>query len=281
MFWIGSKFEEEIIVPFLQDITTSETYVTNSLWIDTEIAVGETTLQVRGSTDPAIVTSEADPLLLTEIKTTSSLDQLSEPKEHHRAQIHAYLCALNDKYEHVIRTGVIVYGCRKTLDIEVFHVKFDPEFWDDVVTWMVEQTEYEQAGELPPASPEREWECSYCSFKERCGKGDAPFSNVGYEGLLPLFDGYDQQNLTEYLEAHKDRDARLTPTLARIYPALAEEYGVFDWSCPRCSKTYAWDTVDWDGDTSNPPLCPVCIRNNNLVTLSGPEPNTQLRNDQD
>lgn len=192
LFWIGSEFEEEVIVPFLQDITTPETYVTNSLWIDTEIGVDETTLQLRGSTDPAIVTAEADPVLLTEIKTTSSLEHLSEPKEHHRAQLHAYLYALNDEYDHDITTGLIVYGCRKTLDIKPFQVGFDPDFWNDVVTWMMTQTEYEQAGELPPPDPEREWECSYCSYKHRCGQGDAPFSDVGHTGLLPLFNEYDR-----------------------------------------------------------------------------------------
>lgn len=277
LFWIGSEFEEEVIVPFLQDITTPETYVTNSLWIDAEIVVDGTTLQVRGSTDPAIVTAEADPLLLTEIKTTSSLDHLSEPKEHHRAQLHAYLYALNDKYEHDIRIGLIVYGCRKTLDIEVFHVEFDPDFWDDVVEWMGEQTGYEQAGELPPATPERKWECSYCSFKERCGKGDAPFSDVGYDGLLPLFAEYDRQNLEEYLQAHDDRDARLTPTLAHAFPNLAREYGAYQWSCPACNATYGWDALDWNGDTDSPPNCPQCVESGKLVTVSGPAPNEQLQ----
>lgn len=156
LFWIGSEFEEEVIVPFLQDITTPKTYVTNSLWIDIEIVADGTPLQLRGSTDPAIVTAEADPLLLTEIKTTSSLNHLSEPKEHHRAQLHAYLYALDNEDNHDITTGLLVYGCRKTLDIKVFHVEFDPEFWSSVVDWMAEQTEYEQAEELPPATPERE-----------------------------------------------------------------------------------------------------------------------------
>lgn len=276
LFWIGSEFEEEVIVPFLQDITTPETYVTNSLWIDAEIIVDGTTLQLRGSTDPAIVTAEADPVLLTEIKTTSSLDHLSEPKEHHRAQLHAYLYALNEKHEYDITTGLIVYGCRKTLDIEVFHVEFDAEFWGDVVEWMAEQTAYEQADELPAATPEREWECSYCSFKERCGKGDKPFSDTGYDGLLPLFDGYDRQNLEEYLQAHDDRDARLTPTLAHVYPELTDTYGVYDWSCPGCGATFEWDTIEWDGDTADPPLCPSCTAAGDLFTLSGPAPADQL-----
>lgn len=276
LFWIGSEFEEEVIVPFLQNITTPETYVTNSLWIDAEIVVDGTALQVRGSTDPAIVTAEADPVLLTEIKTTSSLDHLSEPKEHHRAQLHAYLYALNDEYDHDITEGLIVYGCRKTLDIEVFHVEFDSVFWKNIVDWMATQTEYENSGELPPATPERDWECSYCSFKHRCGEANTPYTDIGYEGLLPVFDGYDRQNLAEYLEAHEDGDVRLTPTLAYQFPDLVEEYGAYDWSCSACDFSFAWDEVDWSTDVDNLPICPFCTESGDLVTLSGPAPDEQL-----
>ncbi|MFC7194557.1 hypothetical protein ACFQL4_07640 [Halosimplex aquaticum] len=87
LFWIGSEFEEDIIVPFLQDIAPDELYVQNSLWIDTTITAGESDVQLRGSTDPAIVTEDAEPVFLTEIKTTTSLDHLSEPKQHHKAQL--------------------------------------------------------------------------------------------------------------------------------------------------------------------------------------------------
>jgi len=59
LFWIGSEFEEEIIVPFLQDIAPDELYVQNSLWIDTTIEVDESDVQLCGSTDPAIVTEDA------------------------------------------------------------------------------------------------------------------------------------------------------------------------------------------------------------------------------
>lgn len=275
LFWIGTEFEEEVIVPFLQEITTLETYVANSLWVDSEITVEETTLRLRGSTDPAIVTPDADPLLVTEIKTTTSLSHLSEPKAHHRAQLHAYLYALDSEYSHSITDGLIVYGSRKTLDIKVFHVPFDPGFWDDVVVWMATQTGYEQAGDLPPADPERDWECNYCSYKHRCGQGDTPFSDTGHTGLLPMFEGYDRQNLEEYLEAHKDADAKLTPTLAHAFPDLVDEYGAYGWSCPRCNETYPWDAIDWAGDTSNPPLCPACLDDGELLTLSGPEPSAQ------
>ena len=277
LFWIGSEFEEQIIVPYLQEaVTTEDTYVQNSIWIDTTVEVGDETLRIRGETDPAIVTIDGEPLLVTEVKTTTSLDHLSGPKPHHRAQLHAYLYALDEEYDHTISEGLVVYGCRTTFDIEVFHVEFDAEFWSRITEWMVTQAEYERAGELPPADPERDWECSYCSYKHRCGEGDAPFADVGYDGLLPLFAEYDRENLCEYLDGHSEAGAKLTPTLAYEYPELVDEYGVFDWSCPR-GHAHTWDSIDWDGDTDDPPMCPECVDSGNLLTLSGPEPSEQLR----
>lgn len=276
LFWIGTEFEEQVIVPYLQDITPDDLYVQNSLWIDTTITVNETELRLRGSTDPAIVTAEAVPVFLTEIKTTTSLDHLSKPKPHHKAQLHAYLYALDHEYDVSITDGLLVYGSRKTLDIKPFHITFDKEFWESVVDWMISQTQYEQSGELPPAVPENDWECTYCSYKHRCGQADTPYTDIGYDGLLPLFNEYDRQNLADYLDAHAEENAKLTPTLAHQYPDLAETYGAYDWSCPRCRETYAWDAVEWDGDPSDPPICQTCLADGDLLTLSGPEPDNQL-----
>ena len=281
IFWIGTTFEEDIIVPYLQDATPGGLYIQNSLWINATVTADDTEMQLRGATDPAVVTADGDPALLTEIKTTTDVSHLTEPKPHHKAQLHAYLHALNNEYDYPVTEGLIIYGSRKTLDLHVFQVTFDPGFWQRAVDWMGTQTAYEQAGELPPADPERDWECNYCSFKHRCGQADTPYQDIGPDGLLPVFDGYDRDALVEYLDAHTDADARLTPTLAHTYPDLAAKYGTYDWSCPRCSETYPWDAVDWDGGTSDLPLCPVCARENELVTLSGPEPATQLDTDTD
>ncbi len=275
LFWVGSAFEENIIVPYLQDITPDEVYVQNSLWIDTTISRDGTEVRIRGSTDPAIVTENADPVFLTEIKTTSSLEHLDGPKVHHKAQLHAYLYALLETNDIDKTDGLLVYGSRKTLDIRTFQIRFDPEFWERVVEWMIAQTEYEQEGELPPGTPEREWECNYCSFKHRCGKANTPYQNTGTDGLLPMFDGYDRENLTEYLDARADVAAKLTPTVAHVFPDLADTYGAYDWSCPRCAETFAWDAVDWDGDTSTPPFCPDCLEDDELIALSGPDPTEQ------
>jgi len=277
LFFFGTRFEEDVIVPYLQDrVTTETTYVQNSIWIDATLTVNDTTLRIKGATDPTIVTIDGEPLYLTEIKTTTSLDHLTESKEHHRAQLHAYLFALNKEYNHSITNGLLLYGSRTSLNIKVFHVSFNEEFWAAVTDWMATQTRYQRLGNLPPATPERDWECKYCPFKNRCGQADTPYTDIEFEGLLPLFNDYDRQTLTEYLEYYRERNAKLTPTLAHSYPDLVDEYGAFDWSCASCNETYAWDAVEWDASITDPPVCQNCLGSGDLVTLSGPEPDVQL-----
>ena len=55
IFWIGTKFEEEIIVPYLAEITSPDEYVYNSIWVDftCKTSVGE--IRIKGETDPVIV----------------------------------------------------------------------------------------------------------------------------------------------------------------------------------------------------------------------------------
>lgn len=277
IFWTGSAVEEQLVVPYLQDVvTTGDTYVANSLWVDFEVDVDGSTLRVRGSTDPAIVTAIGEPLLVFEVKSTTSIDRLEEPKTRHRAQLQAYLYGLDREYDHAVVDGVVFYVSRETLAVKTFHEPFNPDFWADTTQWMGELTEHETAGNLPPADPETSWECGYCSFRNRCGEADTPFSDVGYDGLLPLFDEYDRQNLEEYLQAHEEPEARLTPSLAHKHLDLVERYGAYDWSCVACGATYEWEAVNWDGNVDDPPFCPACIETGDMVTLSGPEPDDQL-----
>jgi len=133
LFWIGSEFEEQIIVPYLQTVIPDQSYVQNSVWIDTTVTHEGTELRFRGATGPVLVTADADPVLVTEIKTTTSLGHISEPKTHHKAQLHAYLYGLDDDYEHPITEGLLVYGSRESFNIKVFHVSFSEDFWQTVV----------------------------------------------------------------------------------------------------------------------------------------------------
>lgn len=111
LFWVGTRFEEDVVVPYLLEAATTDgTYVQNSMWIDTTIETDGASVQVRGVTDPVIVAAEGEPLLVTEIKTTSSLDYLDGSKLHHKAQLHAYLHALTKNMS--IRSGM---GCCSTV----------------------------------------------------------------------------------------------------------------------------------------------------------------------
>ncbi len=274
IFWIGSRFESDVIVPFLQDVVGDDEYVTNSLWIDFTVVTDAGKIQIRGETDPVIVTANADPLLLTEIKTTWSVENLDKPKPHHKAQVHAYLKGLSEKYEQRITDAILLYGSRSTFDVKIFNIEFDPYFWrNTVLSWASSHSEYRVNNELPPAKPEYGWECNFCSYRERCGKGNSKFKDIGATGLLPGFTGYPREKVVEYLEAHER--SKLTPSLAHQYPDLAVKYDVFDWKCRGCGETIPWDNVDWDPETTTSPSCTVCGEPKPASVLVGPSPAEQ------
>jgi CRISPR-associated exonuclease Cas4 len=274
IFWTGTKFEEELILPFLESIAGDNNYVTNSLWIDFTVDTDVGELQIKGETDPVLVDRNAEPLLLTEIKTKASVEDVDEPSKHHKAQAHAYMMGLSEIYDRNITEAVIVYGSRKTLDITAIPVEFDAWFWRErIISWAENHTTYRLNEELPPADPEFDWECQYCAYRERCGEGDLRYEDTPPVGLLPNFE-YPRQKLVEYLQAYEN--AKLTPTTAHQHPDLAEEHEVFDWKCRGCGATISWDEVTWDGDVSMPPGCPSCSGAESFVPLRGPRPVNQL-----
>lgn len=264
IFWFGTHFEEDLLFPFLNKaVIGSNTYVQNSIWIDftIETRVGE--LQIKGSTDPVIVDSDAVPILPTEVKTKSAIDNITEPNQHHRAQVHAYLVGLSEKFDRDLTDAVLVYGGRESLGLKTFHVEFDEEFWNDVVIdWATTHTQLRLDEKLPPADPEYDWECRFCSYRVRCGKGDTSHRDYDSGGLLPGYGEYPREKVIEYLESNPDES--LTPSLADQYPDLVEEYGVASWYCNTCSSEIEWGEVDLGGR----PLCPRCADRDEISTLS-------------
>jgi len=120
ILWQGTRFEEDIALPYLRDtVSTEELFVTNSLYVDFEVTGDDETLQLTGSTDPVVVDREGDPILPTEIKTKKSVEHVTEPNEHHKAQLHAYLVGLSKKYDTNLSRGVLIYGSRESFDIKV------------------------------------------------------------------------------------------------------------------------------------------------------------------
>lgn len=264
IFWFGTRFEEDLLFPFLRrTVTGANTYVQNSLWIDFEVETDSGELQIKGSTDPVIVSSDATPILPTEIKTKSSIDNISEPDQHHLAQVHAYLAGLSEQFEREYTDAVIIYGGREDLRIKPFHVTFDEKFWSEVVVdWAANHTAYRLKDELPPDTPETDWECKFCSYRVRCGQADTPHQDYGPSGLLQGYSGYPRERVIEYLDTSPGE--HLTPSLAREYPDLVEEYGVANWQCESCSSEIGWDCVDPEGD----PLCPKCAEDGEISSLS-------------
>ena len=269
ILWVGSRFEEDVVLPYLRDAVADDgLFVTNSLYVDFEVESDDGDLVVKGSTDPVVVDADGTPVLPTEVKTKNSLEYLDEPNEHHKAQIHAYMVGLSQKYDVDVKRGCLIYGGRDSFDLKVFDVEFDTEFWQEtVVSWATEHTEYRLDGELPPATPRFGWECDFCSYRERCGKGNKPVSDRGSRGFLPLME-YPRSQVVEYLKT--DPDTMLTPTLAERYPDLAAEHGVSQWRCTACSEQFDHDEIDWGGNTDTPPLCAYCAREDTPAPLTGP-----------
>jgi CRISPR/Cas system-associated exonuclease Cas4 (RecB family) len=264
IFWFGTRFEEDLLFPFLnQAVTGADTYVQNSIWIDFTVDTEPGELRIKGSTDPVIVDSNAVPILPTEVKTKSSVDNVTEPNRHHRAQVHAYLVGLSEKFDTEFSDAVLVYGGREALELKTFHVEFDPQFWHEVVLdWASTHTQFRLEEDLPPADPEYGWECRFCSYRARCGKADTSHQDHSPSGLLQGYDEYPREKVIEYLEGNPDE--ALTPSIAQAYPDLVSEFGVENWYCNSCSSEIGWDEVP-NGES---PLCPQCAANDELSNLS-------------
>lgn len=282
VFWTGTRIEEDIVLPFLEDVAAdvddTPAYVQNSMWVDYELETDAGELQIRGSTDPVICTRQGDPILPTEVKAKQSFDGLDDenptPADRHRAQLHAYLHGLNQTVSYPVQTGLVIYVDREHHDLRAMTVEFDHEFWTKTVCeWMATQSTYRLEGAIPPAEPEHDWECGYCSYRQRCGKGDEPYRDEPVDGFLPLV-SYPREQVDRALRAEGGTET-LTPALAYHYSELAAQYDVADWHCPSCSEAINWEVIDWDGDLTKPPVCPHCASNNQFATLSGPAPGTQ------
>jgi hypothetical protein len=188
------------------------------------------------------------------------------PNRRHRAQLHAYIAGLSAEYDVSLSEGVLIYISRETFDMKVFHVEFESEFWEGTVkSWANTHTEYRLDGELPPAQPEADWECEYCSYRQRCGKGDGPHANMSPRGFLPNTESYPRGKVREYLDTHDE--AKLTPSLARKYPDLADEYAIHLWECPSCSTSFRRENLPVEPGPERHPLCPHCARSDTLVEL--------------
>lgn len=273
IFWSGSRIEEDLVQPYLESIADQvpqSTYVQNSMWVDYELETDTGPLRVKGATDPVLCTRDGDPLLPTEIKTKKSLEEFdttdAEPNEQHKAQLHAYLRGLDASVSYPVQTGLIIYVSRRQHDLVAFRVEFDSTFWENRVReWAERQTQYRLEESLPPASPERDWECGYCAFRERCGQTEAPHEDLPAEGFVPQT-LYPRQRVEQALQAVGGAET-LTPTLAREYPQLADEHDVTDWRCPKCSECHPWESINWDGPPGSPPACPACTDGTHFIEL--------------
>ncbi len=277
IFWIGEHVETDLILPYFQDVVDDHVYLQNSVWVDFTVKSRIGNLHLKGETDPVFVDSDGTPFLVSEIKTKDSIEHLDSPNDHHLAQVHAYMYGLTQKFDRRVTEALLVYVDRSTLNLKAFHVEFDPLFWRRrVLDWAATQSEYRIKDRLPPADPEFRWECEFCSYRERCGKET---DNIGTNsppiGFVPLRE-YPETAVARHLEAYRDQDVKLTPTLGHQYSYLADQFGVYGWICQECDSVLVWDSIDPSGSTEAVP-CPQCgFKEEGQETVRGPTPTEQI-----
>lgn len=249
VFAFGHLFED-LFENYLKSILSGPQYVANPIHIDFE----EDGLRIVGSTDNVVVGSDGTPIALTEQKTTKNLYYIRENgiKKRHKAQLFAYARGLVEKYDlDEYPELLIAYGSRESLEVEVFSVEFDPDFWSRVVENQQAETEARRDDDLEPEvqGEENQWLCEFCDFQQRCGgyePGDRPswenggwtgdvdywknddvsslvrgqFSNEPHVGFIPGVK-HPRSDVVGHLLAYPS--VNLTPTVATLYPELATD----------------------------------------------------------
>jgi CRISPR-associated exonuclease Cas4 len=248
IFWQGTQFETEAILPFLEDYHDEE-HVANDLEVDYHPEDNES-VRITGTADPTLLDQTGSPVLQTEVKSQSSgALKKDSPSRHHRLQLTAYMAGLG------IEDGVLAYVDRTTNRVNFLEAPFTTSIYQDVINWATTHSEHVRSRQLPPQEPEADWECQYCEFRERCGKGDSDGEDLGWQGFVPGID-YPRPKVVEHLNASDG--VSLTPTLANEYPDLAADNPVRQWVCDTCEQRFEYGTVGWNGDTSSLPQCPSC-----------------------
>jgi len=264
IFKFGHDFEE-FVEEWIEYLLQGYWNVLNTVNIEyeTEVSHNDTSydLNISGTTDPVILNPKGNPHTLFEVKTTGGLHHVEDDgiNAHHKAQAHAYAEGLKRKFNLSEHPDIVfLYGCRETMDIELFEIEFDHSFWKEVKLWAHDNIEYQFHDELPPALLEdhpRLFQCKYCSFKERCGNVDPstprPYNmdidedddeedksadsywyddtmpmnlknkheDIGARGFLPA-KIYPIDVVISHLLIYDD--IKLTPTLAAEYPVLVD-----------------------------------------------------------
>lgn len=120
---------------------------------------------ISGDTDPVIyeTTKRKNIRTLFEVKSMANLSAVKEPNIHHIKQTTCYMKALN------LKLGMIVYINRSNLeDLKAFEVEFKEEDWQSIVTHFDMLHGFLKDKVLPTSTPLMNWECRYCSYKNRC-----------------------------------------------------------------------------------------------------------------
>jgi CRISPR-associated exonuclease Cas4 len=140
-----------------------------------EVELLETELPFRMNIDDFIISGRIDDLVLVkednrkflvEVKSTRSVDAITEPVHTHLVQLQLYMHAMG------IHDGIILYVEKNNLHSKTFEVKFDEEIAKQAVQRFKTLHEHLKLNKVPEAEAKNnekiKWMCKYCEYKDRC-----------------------------------------------------------------------------------------------------------------
>ncbi len=125
---------------------------------------------VSGRIDDLVLVKEDNKKFLVEVKSTRSVDTITEPVHTHLVQLQLYMYAMG------IHDGIILYIEKNNLHSKAFEVKFDEEIAKQAVNRFKILHRYLKMNRIPEAEAKNnekiKWMCRYCEYKEMCDNYD-------------------------------------------------------------------------------------------------------------
>jgi CRISPR/Cas system-associated exonuclease Cas4 (RecB family) len=116
-----------------------------------------------------------DSFVLLEVKTMRSITYLNSPKLHNVMQLNFYMKLLN------VLSSWIVYVDRRDLAHRVFEVQFNERMFNELLDRAKQLHTHLKDKTLPRPEarldPIKNWECTYCDFREECIKNKGGVSS--------------------------------------------------------------------------------------------------------
>ncbi len=119
--------------------------------------------RVVGQTDPVVVGPNAEPEKIFEVKSTKNISFREEgPSKHHVMQVHPYMKALG------LDSCTFIYVQKTDLSVISHEISFSEGTFSEGLERIKSLHEDLVRHGPPPSEPFMDFECRFCSYKDKC-----------------------------------------------------------------------------------------------------------------